>query len=119
MKDNKGIKALSDEELENIDGGKMSEGAILATVIGGSVLITAAIAGITLAVADASVKKNAKKLGMTPDEYRSYYGTRLTVEEFRDWKASGLCLGDYYNSKGKDITWMDNVLGDIYHRKPH
>lgn len=61
MKDNKGIKALSDEELENIDGGKLSEGATIATTIGGVILTTAALIGIPIAAAKASVKKKEKK----------------------------------------------------------
>ena len=61
MNDNKEIKALSDEELENIDGGKLSEGATFAAITSGLTLGTAALIGIPIAVAKAVDKKREKK----------------------------------------------------------
>ena len=109
MNDNKEIKALSDEELENIDGGKLSPGGLMVAVAGGTVLGLAAITGIALAVADASTKKNAKKLGLSVRDYLVYKDSRLgSVDEFKAWKESGVSLAEYYKSTGRDASWVND-----------
>ena len=102
MNDNKELNALKDEELEDVNAGSMSSGAIAGTVTG-------AIAGTALLATSIGVPlaKKAKKNKATKNTINNFYSSKQHNPETDALVQDYFFSGDY-----NKVPTLDDFNGD-------